>query len=178
MDAVAQRAGVSKQTVYSHFASKEDLFRACIRGKVAGYGFAETAIASAVERDLREALLALTHRVLDLLTDPEVVAMHRVVMAEAVNHPRIAELFYESGPSRTRSAVGAFLSEQAALGRLRLPADLIPYAAMQLLAAAFGKFQLELWLGLRERVSEEDLERHAEHVVDDFLRLYAEGGAA
>ena len=34
MDAVAQRAGVSKQTVYSHYANKEELFKACIRAKV------------------------------------------------------------------------------------------------------------------------------------------------
>ena len=44
MDAVAKRAGVSKQTVYSHFANKEELFKACIGAKVAGYGFDSAAM--------------------------------------------------------------------------------------------------------------------------------------
>ena len=62
---VAQRAGVSKQTVYSHFASKEALFKACIRAKVAGYGFDETTEVD--DTDLRAALLTLTRRFVDLL---------------------------------------------------------------------------------------------------------------
>ncbi len=35
MDAIANEAGVSKQTVYSHFNSKEDLFRAVIEREAA-----------------------------------------------------------------------------------------------------------------------------------------------
>ena len=38
MDAIASAAGVSKQTVYSHFNSKDDLFRSCVASKVEMYG--------------------------------------------------------------------------------------------------------------------------------------------
>ena len=88
MDQVAQRAGVSKQTVYSHVASKEALFTACIRAKVAACGFDETT--GVDDTDLRAALSALTRRFVDLLFDPEVIAMHRLERGESASQTQRA----------------------------------------------------------------------------------------
>lgn len=170
MDAVAQRAGVSKQTVYSHFANKEELFKACIGAKVAGYGFDETAVVE--DDDLRTALLTVARRFVELLLDPDVVAMHRVVMGEAASQPRIASLFFDSGPKRTKAAVCRFLKRQVDKGLLRIPEDQLLYAAVQLLNMAIGMYQLQLLLGLRDSVEEAELGPHLAQVVDDFLTLY------
>lgn len=170
MDAVAQRAGVSKQTVYSHFANKEALFKACIGGKVSGYGFDEATPENT--SDLRTALLSVARQFVGLMFDPEVVAMHRVVMAEAAGQPRVAELFFDSGPRQTKAAVEAFLQRQIAAGRLHIPPDRIVYAANQLLTMAVGLYQMPLWLGLLESVDRTELDAHLERVVEDFLRLY------
>ncbi|MCB1772158.1 MAG: TetR/AcrR family transcriptional regulator [Gammaproteobacteria bacterium] len=173
MDAVAQRAGVSKQTVYSHFANKEELFKACIRGKVAGYGFDGTA--SDEHGDLRDALSSIARQFVELMFDPEVIAMHRVVMAEAASQPRIAELFFDSGPKRTKAAVCEFLQRQVEAGRLQISPDRLLYAAVQLLNTAAGMYQLSLWLGLQHPVDRTELDAHLERVVDDFLALYGVG---
>lgn len=171
MDAVAQGAGVSKQTVYSHFANKEELFTACIGAKVSGYGFDPAALVD--EEDLRAALLKITRRFVELLFDPDVVAMHRVVIAAAASQPRIAALFFDSGPKQTKTAVCAFLQRQVEQGRLRIPADRVLYAASQLLNMAIGMYQLQLLLGLRQSIDEAELGPHLEQVVTDFLALYA-----
>lgn len=170
MDAMAHRAGVSKQTVYSHFANKEELFKACIGAKVAGYGFDEAVVVD--DDDLRVALLTITRRFVDLLFDPDVVAMHRVVMGEAASQPRIAALFFDSGPRQTRTAVLSFLARQVARGRLRIADDRLLYAAIQLLSMAIGMYQLQLLLGLSDVVDDRELVPHLEQVVDDFLTLY------
>jgi len=170
MDSVAQLAGVSKQTVYSHFANKEELFKACIGAKVAGYGFDEAALVD--DQDLRRALLTIARRFVDLLFDPEVVAMHRVVMGEAASQPRIASLFFDSGPKQTKAAVCAFLQRQVGKGRLRIAEERVVYAAVQLLNMAIGMYQMQLLLGLRDSVDEAELGPHLEQVVDDFLTLY------
>lgn len=170
MDAVAKRARVSKQTVYSHYENKEVLFKACISAKVAGYGFDAAAMVD--DDDLRTALLTITRRFVDLMFDPDVVAMHRVVMGEAAGQPRIASLFFDSGPKQTKAAVGTFLQRQVAQGRLEIPEDRIRYAATQLLNMAIGMYQLQLLLGLRASVDEAELAAHLDQVVDDFLTLY------
>ena len=168
MDAVAQAAGVSKQTVYSHFANKDELFRNCIRNKIASYGFDEGA---PVETgDIRESLFNLVKRFMALIFDSEVVAMHRVIMGEAASYPRIASLFFESGPGATKLAVSSFLQQLVTRGALR-PHDTV-YAAWQLLNMAVGNFQAKLQFGLIERVPEQELDDHLRRTVEDFLVLY------
>lgn len=175
MDSVAQHAGVSKQTVYSHFANKEALFKACIEAKVAGYGFDEAAEVD--DADVRHALRGVARRFVELMLDPDVIAMHRVVMGEAASQPRIASLFFDSGPKKTKSAVCAFLQRHVEAGRLKIPPERLLYAASQLLNNAIGMFQLQLWLGLRSTVDGGELEPHLDRVVDDFMALYgAESG--
>jgi TetR/AcrR family transcriptional repressor of mexJK operon len=170
MDAVAKWAGVSKQTVYSHFANKEELFKAVITTKVASYGFDEAAVVE--DEDLRKALLTVVRRFVDLLIDPDVVAMHRVVIGEAASQPRVAALFFESGPQRIKASVCAFLRSQIDKGRLSIDDEQVFYAASQLLYTAIGIYQMPLLLGLRESVDEVELRPHLEQVVDDFLSLY------
>jgi TetR/AcrR family transcriptional repressor of mexJK operon len=171
MDAVAKRAGVSKQTVYSHFDNKETLFQTCIENKVASYGFDDASLPD--DADVRAALLALTHSFIDLLFDPEVIAMHRVVMAEAITHPRIAELFFASGPVKTKAVVETFLTRQVEQGRLSIPPSRVFYAGVQLFNMALGMYQMQMLMGLRTGVPQDELDQHLDQVVEDFLRLYA-----
>ena len=168
MDAVAARAEVSKQTVYSHFRNKDDLFRRCIQNKVASCGLAGDEAVD--DPDLRTALRNRARRFVELVFDPEVVAMFRVVVGEAAAHPRISRLFYESGPAATIANLSAFLERQVELGRLRIddPID----AATQFMVLAKGELHMRLMMNLAPAVDAERLEQHVRRVVDQFLLLY------
>jgi TetR/AcrR family transcriptional repressor of mexJK operon len=97
MDNVAQSAGVSKQTVYSHFANKEALFTAVIQHKVEQYRLdGETAGCRQLALDVR--LKNIGQRFVRLLQDPEASAMYRVVIGEFKTAPQVAEIFYRAGP--------------------------------------------------------------------------------
>ena len=168
MDAVAERAGVSKQTVYSHFDSKEALFRACIKSKIASYGFAESALPPDIE--LAQALHHIAQRFLDLLFDEEVVAIYRTVIGESLSYPKLAELFYETGPRATIDAVGRFLAEQMERGSLR-PDD-PHYTAVLFLNMVRGQYHMMLLMNLRPYLSSERLKAHIAKAVQQFLVLY------
>ena len=168
MDAVAREAGVSKQTVYGHFNNKEELFRACIKSKIVSYGFDDERLS--VGADRRETLLLLVKGFMDLMFDPEVVAMHRVVAGEAQVYPQIALLFFESGPAAVKRAVGQCLARMVDNGGLQIQD--IEYASWLLLNMAFGAFHIRLQFGLIDRVADCELEAHLQRVVDDFLRLF------
>jgi TetR/AcrR family transcriptional repressor of mexJK operon len=168
MDAVAEKAGVSKQTVYSHFKNKEELFREVIQTKVESYGFAEAALPE--NRDLRETCFIIGQRFMDLLLDEEVVAMHRVVIGESVDYPAIAKLFYETGPGTAIKAVAKFLEKQ--MEHKRLTADDPHYAAVLFLNMVRGHYQMQLLMGMKLTASGEYLTAHIRKAVNQFLTLY------
>lgn len=168
MDAVAEKAGVSKQTVYSHFKNKEELFREVIKTKVESYGFAEAALPE--NQDLREACFTLGQRLMDLLLDEEVVAMHRVIIGESVDYPAIAKLFYETGPGTAIKTVAQFMEKQ--MQQKRLMADDPLYAAVLFLNMVRGHYQMQLLMGIELTVSVEFLSAHVRKAVDQFLTLY------
>lgn len=86
MDKVAQRALVSKRTVYNHFSSKDELFVGIIQ-----YMFGLVAETSPEiydsNLDLRTQLLDITRDKVDLFSSDEFVSVSRVVMPEALHNP-------------------------------------------------------------------------------------------
>src|SRR5690242_7178872 len=75
MDGVAREAGVSKATLYAHFASKQELFAAIIGAACRRH--AETLSTPDLEHhDLRDALRQIGREFLDLLLSPNAVAIY------------------------------------------------------------------------------------------------------
>lgn len=165
MDSVAQTAGVSKQTVYSHFHSKEALFEAVISGKCRSYAFE----GGAPDRgtDLATGLRAFTRRYLDLVLDPQVVAMTRQVIAQSTTHGEMAELYRQAGMDRTVTELAGFLEHHVRAGRLALED---PHgAAADYVHETGARFRTEMLMKLRETVTPEEREAHVERRVREFL---------
>ena len=168
MDEVARRAGVSKQTVYSHFQSKEDLFQAVIAGKCRRYTLETTEMPG--DRDLESGLLDFTRRYLDLVLDPQVVAMTRQLIAQSTKHPQMVELYRRAGPIPTMDCLARLLTEARDRGRLNLEdADT---AAADYIHETGARFKNELLMNLRDGVSVAEREAHARRRVTEFLKLH------
>jgi AcrR family transcriptional regulator len=95
LDDVAQRAGVSKGTLYLYFDSKEDLFKAVVRqGLVPAIVEAEKLVdnfdGSAAEL-FRQIVLGWWQ----LIGDTRLSAIPKIMISEARNFPEIADFYYE-----------------------------------------------------------------------------------
>lgn len=95
MDRAAAAAGVSKQTIYSHFRDKEGLFTALIE-RVTIQRF-HTDVGMDIECFLQGepslVLRQLADVYLQKMTDPEYLALFRLVIAESVRFPELAQLY-------------------------------------------------------------------------------------
>jgi AcrR family transcriptional regulator len=97
MDAVAAEAAVSKRTVYQYFADKEELFAATVLDTVdRGYEYFEPKILALAESDdVEGAITRLARDVAIGLTNPELLKMRRLVIAEAERFPAIGREYHE-----------------------------------------------------------------------------------
>ena len=124
MDAVAAEAGVSKQTVYAYYPSKEDLLFDVLRGLIEADGPQEglTAVCGAPlgsEDEVRSALSSAAQGLTSALMRPEYVALVRVVISETPRLPRLGELFRSAVPEMVLGGVADLLRRAQDEGAIR-----------------------------------------------------------
>ncbi|GLR72292.1 TetR/AcrR family transcriptional regulator [Agaribacter marinus] len=104
MDAVAKSSGVSKQTVYSHFANKDSLFNAVIELKCITYQI-DSSNLNLSAAPLPDILEEIGIRFLHLFTDPDIIDMYTLIIGESRSNAHVSKLFYEAGPERSLQLV-------------------------------------------------------------------------
>lgn len=175
MDEVAARAAVSKQTVYKQFEDKKHLFAEVILGPILqAVGRYEQAYADTLDGadDVRQALGDLARRYFDHLTQPGVIQLRRLVLAEADRFPDISGAWFERAFHRTLVLLGESLARLAGRGMLReLPDPTL--AAYQFAGLIMYKpMNQMMFAGTHSAPSAEELERIADQAVEMFLAAY------
>jgi TetR/AcrR family transcriptional regulator, mexJK operon transcriptional repressor len=169
MDTIAREAGVSKATVYAHFAGKEDLFGAVIGRECESY-FARFSARELDPRDVRASLTILGCRFLELVLSPDAIALHRIIVGEVTRFPMLGEVFWHAGPERERVQIEAFLQKAAASGTLSLPDTRL--AAEQFVSLVRGEIQLRQLLRLEAEAGRSEIHVAVDGAVDTFLRAF------
>jgi TetR/AcrR family transcriptional repressor of mexJK operon len=145
MDAIRDAAGVSKATLYTHYANKEALFSDVVReivDRIAGDwlpNIADAAVDLHTPEDLRRALIALAQRSFATLMRPEYLSLVRIVIADVHQFPQLGEIYRAAGPEPGLRRVAGFLETAHARG-LADVAD--PVAAARLLMGTILSYAL------------------------------------
>jgi TetR/AcrR family transcriptional regulator, mexJK operon transcriptional repressor len=173
MDTIAREAGVSKATVYAHFAGKEELFGAVIERECERLNKRYFARFSANEldpRDVRASLTVLGRRFLELLLSPESIALYRIILGEVTRFPSLGEVFWRAGPERQRVQIEAFLRSASASGTLALSDTWL--AAEQFVSLVRGDIQLRHVLRLAADADQRGISAAVEGAVATFMRAF------
>lgn len=174
IDDVADRAGVSKKTIYNVFGGKEQLFRDIVEQAIQtaeGYS-ADTAAALTrvpeVEPNLRDAVVQLAQAVLA----GQVIPIRRLLIAEVERFPELAQRYYSRAPGLVMRTLATTLARLAALGKLDVAdADV---AAEQLAFLVLGPgMDRALFRASGSRVdTTTEIEARANIAFDAFLAIY------
>jgi TetR/AcrR family transcriptional repressor of mexJK operon len=119
-DAIASEAGVSKQTLYSYYSSKETLLADVLRHLINEdpqnrlSEVEETSLDTSEE--LRGALDSLARRAITGLMQPDYLALIRVVIAETPRLPQVGALFKSAVPEQLLGRVARILEGARAKG--------------------------------------------------------------
>ena len=173
MDEVAALATVSKVTVYKHFLDKERLFIAVVTGAIdeaeASYRPLVDQLAESVDVDADLRTFARRHIV--LVTQPHLIQMRRMIIAEANRFPELAKWWHRAGPERAHATLAGVIEQLADRGLLQVADPLLAAQQLSYLILSVPVNEA-MFTGRRTPYDRRRLERYADEAVRVFMAAY------
>ena len=166
IEAVAQRARISKRTFYHRFEDKGTLFGAVLHRIIEGLR-PPPAIPIIAGVDLAEILHRLAGLIVHAGVTPQALALHRLIVGESARFPKLAAAVTSEGATQEAiHLIADILAHEADAGTLTLSDPAV--AAEQFLYLVLSVPQRRA-LGLGKPMTALELDRWASSVVDLFL---------
>ena len=132
LDEVAQRAGVSKGTLYLYFENKEALFKAVVETLVVPEIDQTEQQIQAFDGPASELISQLVKQWWESVGESQLCGLPKLIISEAGNFPELASFYVEHVIVRVRRLIAQLISRGIAAGEFK-PCD-PAYAARLLLA--------------------------------------------
>jgi TetR/AcrR family transcriptional regulator, mexJK operon transcriptional repressor len=166
---IARQARASKESFYTRFPTKEDLFRAVIRrqtesmsGKMSAL-FISDAPTAVTLTSFGEGFFAR------FMAD-DTVTLQRTIALDGGKFPELGRMFYELGPARMIGALSRYLEQQVSKGKLReLDSE---NAAHHFVGLIISETMLKVTLGISPKPNKDAQRRIVKSAVDVFLHGY------
>ncbi len=164
---IARRAKTSKQTLYSLFPTKADLFVG-VMSLHAGRLFERHV--EFIESDASAAvtLNEMGYMLLSMFSAPPFLALYRILVAEAPNFPDLARQLWSACMERGYTLLAEYLKSR------RIGGPLYRKSASQFLSFVLGDFIVNAMLNPDLKLSDRVLRLRVQQAVRDFLRLHPE----
>jgi TetR/AcrR family transcriptional repressor of mexJK operon len=175
MEEIATLAAVSKQTLYKHFVHKRQLFTAVIAGDIQS---AEQRTHELVEAlgdsgDLTADLRRFARQHIKDVTQPHLIQLRRIIIAEAGRFPELARFWYAQAPARAHATLAQQFRKLARRGLLRADDPLLAAQHFNWLILSIP-LNRAMFLGDELRFPDPELERYADEGVRVFLAAYGD----
>ena len=166
---IATTANVSKQTIYTYFQNKENLFQELMENICAQ-------IKCPMDDDkifnlpAEKALNTIGVNLLTLLTSKQGIEIFRLVISESTNNPQLAKIFYQNGPAKNHTKLAKYLNSLNKLEKFNIQNP--SQAADYFIAIIQGKFHLQALLNIKQP-SEKEIANHVKNSVCGFINYYS-----
>ncbi|GAT73553.1 transcriptional regulator, TetR family [Microbacterium sp. HM58-2] len=173
MDSIAAASGVAKQTLYTHFGSKEGLFLALVGSQTSAASERVLAEPPVVPpgADARSVLAPILEQQLATVLAPNLLALRRLVIGLLPQFPELARALHEHGPQRAIDSLAEVLRRLEEAGAIRVTAP--QAAAAQLNWLVMGEpVNRAMLLGDDQALPGTDVRTQVARALDVFLAAY------
>jgi AcrR family transcriptional regulator len=166
---IATRARVSKRELYALVGSKQEMLAACIGERAKRLQMPADLPEPHDREALARTLETFGTQLLREISDPTVIAVFRLAIAEAVRAPEVARALNSIGVETSRAALREIMTRAQSAGLLGgHPSGM----AEQFAGLLFGHLMMRLLLRVTERPSPREIARRARDAAAAFLQLY------
>lgn len=166
---IATRARASKRELYAHFGSKQEMLAACIEERAKRLRMPADWPNLRDRETLAQVLTAFGTNLLREISDPTVIAVFRLAIAEAVRAPEVAAALNDVGIVASRAALRELMTRARAAKLIGgEPAEM----AEHFVGLLWGSQMVNLLLRVAERPAPREIARRAEAAAAAFLRAY------
>jgi AcrR family transcriptional regulator len=167
--AIATRARVSKRELYALVGNKQEILTACISARASRLKVPSDLPVPHDRESLAQVLVSFGTQLVREITDPAVITVFRLAIADAVRSPEVAQALDAIGREASRAALRQIMGQAQAAGLLDgRPAEL----AEQFGGLLWGNLMISLLLGVAKRPSAREITVRAHDAVTAFLRLH------
>ena len=166
---IATRARVSKRELYALVGNKQEMLIACISERAKRL---EMPAELPVPRDretLAQVLVSFGTKLVHEISDPTVIAVFRLAIAEVVQAPEVARALNSIGRETSRAALRKIMARAQASGLLTGRPVIL---AQQFAGLLWRDLMVSLLLGVAERPTPREIAGRARDAAAAFLRLH------
>jgi AcrR family transcriptional regulator len=166
---IATRARVSKRELYALVGNKQEMLIACISERAKRLDVPADLPALRDRKTLEQVLASFGTRLIREISDPAVIAVFRLAIAEVVQAPEVACALNSIGRETSRAALRKIMARARASGLLTgHPAEL----GEQFAGLLWRDLMVSLLLGVAERPNAREIEGRARKAAAAFLQLH------
>ncbi|HKQ12428.1 MAG TPA: TetR/AcrR family transcriptional regulator [Steroidobacteraceae bacterium] len=167
---IATRARVSKRELYAQVGNKQEILIECIRARATRLKVPADLPVPRDRETLEQVLASFATQLLREITDPTVITVFRLAIADAVRAPEVAHALDSIGREASRAALRQIMTQAQAAGLIEgRPAEL----AERFGGLLWGNLLVSLLLGVAERPSSREVAARARDATAAFLRLHS-----
>jgi AcrR family transcriptional regulator len=166
---IATRARVSKRELYALVGNKQEMLIACISERAKRLDVPADLPVLRDRETLKQVLASFGTKFVREVSDPAVIAVFRLAIAEAIRAPEVARALNSIGREASRAALRKIMAEALASGLLAgRPAEL----AEQFGGLLWRDLLVSLLLGVAQRPNPREIAVRARDAAAAFLQLH------
>jgi AcrR family transcriptional regulator len=166
---IATRARVSKRELYALVGNKQEMLIACISERAKRFSVPANLPVLRDRETLAQVLASFGTKLVREVSDPAVIVVFRLAIAEVVQAPEVARALDSIGREAGRAALRKIMARARGSGLLTGgPAEL----AAQFAGLLWRDLLVSLLLGVAERPNPREIARRARDAAAAFLQLH------